>query len=55
MSLKFEIEENEVELLFAGLRKLPMEAVEMLVYKLRVQAMQQTQEAPAGTIVNEEE
>lgn len=53
MLFTFSLEENEAEMVFAGLRKLPMEHVEMLVYKLRVQAMQQKQ-ASEATAANEE-
>lgn len=43
MSIKLELEQNEIEGVIAGLRKLPMELVEELVMKIKIQAIPQLQ------------
>jgi len=44
MSLTITVESTkEVDIILAGLRKLPMEDVEMVVYGIRMQVMQQMQ------------
>ena len=63
MSINLTHEIQEVEMILAGLRKLPMEIVEELVMKIRGQAIpqmaapqntpvEQTPEVPAETTVN---
>jgi len=49
MAFTFTIDENDLDLIFIGLRKLPMENVEMLVYKLRVQQVHQKQAEEIAT------
>ena len=56
MSIKLNLEIQEVEAIVAGLRKLPMELVEETVNKIKIQAIPQiqalqtpTEEAPAET------
>jgi len=43
MSIKLDLEINEVEAVVAGLRKLPMELIEELVNKIKIQAIPQIQ------------
>lgn len=43
MSINLNLEINEVEAIVAGLRKLPMEVVEELVTKIKIQAIPQIQ------------
>ena len=45
MSIKLDLEVNEVEAVVAGLRKLPMELIEELVNKIKIQAIPQIQAA----------
>jgi len=42
--IKLDLEINEVEAVVAGLRKLPMELIEELVNKIKIQAIPQIQE-----------
>lgn len=44
MSIKLDLEINEIEGVIAGLRKLPMELIEELVMKIKIQAIPQIQE-----------
>lgn len=48
MSIKLDLEINEVEAVVAGLRKLPMELIEELVNKIKIQAIPQIQEQQAA-------
>lgn len=43
MSIKLNLEINEVESVVAGLRKLPMELIEEIVNKVKIQAIPQIQ------------
>lgn len=43
MSIKLDLEVQEVEAVVAGLRKLPMELIEELVNKIKIQAIPQIQ------------
>jgi len=44
MSLTITVESTkEIDIILAGLRKMPMEDVEMVVYGIRMQVMQQIQ------------
>jgi len=44
MSIQLTLEVQEVEAVVAGLRKLPMELIEELVNKIKIQAIPQIQE-----------
>jgi len=57
MSIKLDLEVNEVEAVVAGLRKLPMELIEETVNKIKIQAIPQIQamQAPAETEVPAEQ
>lgn len=46
MSIKLDLEIQEVEAIVAGLRKLPMELIEELVNKIKIQAIPQIQVIP---------
>ena len=48
MSIKLDLEIQEVEAIVAGLRKLPMELVEETVNKIKIQAIPQIQEIQAA-------
>lgn len=52
MSIKLDLEINEVEAVVAGLRKLPMELIEETVNKIKIQAIPQiqAQQAAAQTV-----
>ena len=54
MSIKLELEANEIEAVVAGLRKsFTMEFVEELVIKIKIQAIPQIQAAQAAQIASE--
>lgn len=60
MMIELKLEVNEVEAVVAGLRKLPMELIEELVMKIKMQAIpqiqaQQTQASTDPTISAAEE
>ena len=54
MALTITVESTvEVDIILEGLRKLPMEKAEMLVYGIRMQIMQQIQQQEAEKIAQE--
>ena len=54
MALTITVESTvEIDIILEGLRKLPMEKAEMLVYGIRMQVMQQIQQQEAAKIAEE--